>query len=192
MNLLLYPFLHQVQLARATSRKDDRASVPSSSTSAYCQARARLDTPVVEQAAVAIASRMHTRALPEERWLGREVKLIDGTGVSMDDTADSREVFGTPSGQKPGCGFPVMKLCALFSLTTGAWLAHESGRTYDHDLYTARPLLQNHIHEGDVLVADRAYSAWWVMALAVMQGGRLCDAPAPEPACGLPLRPPTG
>lgn len=163
--------LQQVQLARAASgKKSGGAAVSSSSTSAYCQARGRLDTPVIGRAAAAIARRMHTRALPQERWLGREVKLIDATGVSMDDTADSREVFGTPTGQKPGCGFPVMKLCALFSLTTGAWLAHEYGRTYDHDLSTAVPLLQNHLRDGDVLVGDRAYSAWWVMALAVMQG----------------------
>jgi hypothetical protein len=163
--------VQQVQLARAAARsKFTRTTVPASSTSAYCQARARLDTSLATQAAAAIARRMQSRALPEDCWLGREVKLIDATGVSMDDFADSREVFGTPTGQKPGCGFPVMKLCALFSLTTGAWLAHEYGRTYDHDLSTAVPLLKNHLHEGDVLVGDRAYSAWWVMALAVMQG----------------------
>jgi hypothetical protein len=159
--------LQQVQLARGAAR---RGSVLSTSTSAYCQARARLDTPLVEQAAAMIARRMASRALTEEGWLGREVKVIDGTGVGMDDSADSRDVFGTPVGQKPGCGFPVMKLCALFSLTTGAWLTHQCGRTYDHDLCTARPLLQKHLAAGDVLVADRAYSAWWVMALAVMRG----------------------
>jgi hypothetical protein len=113
---------------------------------------------------------MAGRALDEERWLGREVKLLDGTGVRLDDTAESREVFGTPGGQKPGCGFPVMKLCALFSLTTGAWLAHECGALRDHDLYTAVPLLEKHLCAGDVLVADRAFSAWWVMAMAVRRG----------------------
>jgi hypothetical protein len=144
--------------------------MPSSSTSAFCQARGRLEIQVIGKAAVAIARRMHTRALPQESWLGREVKLLDATGVRMDDTVEGREVFGTPTGQKPGCGFPVMKLCALFSLTTGAWLAHAYGRTYDHDLSTAVPLLRDHLHKGDVLAADRAYSAWWVMALAVRQG----------------------
>ena len=159
--------VRQVQLARAAGR---RTAVPVSSTSAYCQARARLETPLAERAAAAIARRMQARALPEDRWRGREVKLIDATGVRMDDFADSRAVFGAPAGQKPGCGFPVMKLCALFSLTTGAWLAHECGRTYDHDLHTAVPLLQNHLHRGDGLAGDRAYRAWWVMALAVKQG----------------------
>jgi hypothetical protein len=163
--------VQQVQLACAANRSTSAPAVlPCGSTSAYCQARGRLHTPLVTAAAAAIARRMHTRALDSERWLGREVKLIDATGVSMDDTAESREVFGTPTGQKPGCGFPVMKLCAMFTLTTGAWLAHEYGRTYDHDLSTAVPLLKNHLHPGDVLAADRAYSAWWVMALAIMQG----------------------
>jgi hypothetical protein len=124
----------------------------------------------VGKAAAAIAKRMDTRALSAERWLGRDVKLIDATAVRMDDTVECREVFGTPTGQKPGCGFPVMKLCALFSLTTGAWIAHEFGRFDDHDLSVAVPLLKSHLKEGEVLVADRAYSAWWVMALASQHG----------------------
>ena len=162
--------LQQVPLARAAAPKAARVTVPGSSTSAYCQARGRLDPALIHKAATALARRMGTRARPEDRWLGREVKLLDGTGVRTDDNAECREDFGTPTGQKPGCGFPVMKLCALFSLTTGAWLAEESGRTYDHDLPTALPLLQKHLHQGDVLAADRAYSAWWLMALAVAQG----------------------
>ena len=159
--------LHQVQLARALR---PGAALPGSNTSAYCQARGRLDTDVIEEAAGGIARRMNARALPEDRWLGREVKILDATGVRMDDTEVSRAVFGTPSGQKPGCGFPVMKLCALFSLTTGAWLTHAAGHNTDHDLSTAVSLLSDNLSTGDVLVADRAYSAWWVMALAVMQG----------------------
>jgi hypothetical protein len=159
--------VRQVQLARTAAAP---GGVPSSCTSAFCQARARLELSLIEQAATAMARRMESRSLTGERWLGREVKVLDATGVRMDDTAEGREVFGTPTGQKPGCGFPVMKLCALFSLTTGAWLAEECGRTYDHDLSIALPLLRGHVHKGDVLAMDRAYSAWWVMALAVSQG----------------------
>ena len=159
--------VHQVQLARAAVKG---GTLPESFTAAYCQARSRMDLAAGSQAAAAIARQMDRRASAEDRWLGREVKILDATGVRMDDMEEAREIFGTPTGQKPGCGFPVMKLCALFSLATGAWLAHESGRTYDHDLSCALPLLTNHLAAGDVLVADRAYSAWWVMALAVSLG----------------------
>ena len=67
--------LQQVPLARAAAPKAARVTVPGSSTSAYCQARGRLDTALIHQAATAIARRMDTRARPEDRWLGREVKL---------------------------------------------------------------------------------------------------------------------
>jgi len=159
-----------VQLARAAAPKAARVTVPGSSTSTYCQARGRLEPALIHEAATAIARRMDTRARPEDRWLDRAVKLLDGTGVRTDDNAECREDFGTSTGQKPGCGFPVIKLCALFSLTTGAWLAGEPGRTCDHDLPTSLPLLQNHLHKGDVLAADHAFSAWWLMALAVARG----------------------
>jgi hypothetical protein len=159
--------VQQVQLARAAT---GCRPLPGSSTSAYCQARSRMDPGTGAEAATAIAREMDRRAASQDRWLGREVKLLDATGVRMDDTPEARGIFGTPTGQKPGCGFPVMKLCALFSLTTGAWLAHETGRTYDHDLSCALPLLTGHLASGDVLVADRAYSAWWVMAIAVSLG----------------------
>ena len=68
--------LQQVQLARAAAPKAARVTVPGSSTNAYGQARGRLDTALIHKAATDIARRMDTRALPEDRWLGREVKLL--------------------------------------------------------------------------------------------------------------------
>jgi hypothetical protein len=40
----------------------------------------------------------------------------------MPDTIESQELYPQPSGQKKGCGFPVMKFVAVFSLVTGIML----------------------------------------------------------------------
>ena len=43
--------------------------------------------------------------------------VVDGTSVQLEDTpANQKEYFG----QKPGCGFPVMQIVALFNLGSSA------------------------------------------------------------------------
>jgi hypothetical protein len=58
----------------------------------------------------------------DQLWLGRRVKIIDGTSVSMPDTAANQRLWPQSSAQKPGCGFPLLKLVGLFSLQSGAVL----------------------------------------------------------------------
>ena len=45
---------------------------------------------------------------------GHHLHLIDGSAFSMPDTSELQAAFGQPTGQKPGCGFPVAKILALF------------------------------------------------------------------------------
>ncbi len=49
-----------------------------------------------------------------------QVKVIDGSSVSMPDTIENQKAYPQPSSQKPGCGFPIAKIGVLFSLATGA------------------------------------------------------------------------
>src|SRR5215468_7067551 len=81
--------------------------------SAYSQARTRLPVAVFR------ALLRHRLALfvPEAEghlWRGHRTFLIDGSGFSMPDTPDLQRAFGQPGNQKPGCGFPVAKMLALF------------------------------------------------------------------------------
>lgn len=91
--------------------------------SAYCQARARLPLQVYQD----LQSEAIDRALPHTRderhlWHGHRTFHVDGSTFSMPDTPELREAFGTPSGQTPGCGFPVAHLLCLFSAATGILL----------------------------------------------------------------------
>lgn len=143
--------------------------VPAFDTSSYCRARARLSDgflKVVEE---------QTRTYAEHRieghhlWYGFRLKAIDGTSVKLLDSDANQEAYPQPSNQKPGCGFPVMGVSGVLDLATGRIEAHALGDYRDHD---AKGLyyLCGHFREGDLLIADRAYSSYELMALLLAGG----------------------
>jgi len=92
-------------------------------TGGYCQARGRLPLDTLQRLRVAVAA--HTqRLLPqaEQLWFGLRPKVIDGTTTSAPDTKKNQRTYPQSSTQKEGCGFPLLKLVGIFSLTTGALL----------------------------------------------------------------------
>lgn len=56
------------------------------------------------------------------RWRGRAVKLADGTGISMPDSAENQGRYPQPSSQAAGVGFPLARLVGIVCLATGAVL----------------------------------------------------------------------
>jgi hypothetical protein len=141
----------------------------SASTSAYCQARARLDLDTLELIAQQVAWSVERHVLGPERWLGRTVKVVDGTGLSMPDTPENQARWPQPSGQKVGCGFPAMKLVGLFSLASGALLAHVTGNQHRHESVLFRALWDK-LRRGDVVLADRGFCSFATLATLGRRG----------------------
>lgn len=56
------------------------------------------------------AQSLEEKVTTEYLWCGRSVKVIDGSSVSMPDTIENQEAYPQPSSQKPGCGFPIVKI----------------------------------------------------------------------------------
>jgi Transposase DDE domain len=133
---------------------------PSDSTSAYCQARGLLSIAWLQALFAALGRWFEPRS--KGQWLGRTVRLLDGTGFSMPDTRPNRRRWPYASGQKRGCGFPTGKLVGLFCLHSGRLLAFATGSWKVHDLRLARKLL-GALQAGEVLVADRAYCGWFFL-----------------------------
>ena len=96
----------------------------------------RLSLPV--RLVEAVAARLQKAARPHF-WHQRRVLLLDGSTVSMPDTAENQSFFGQPSAQKPGCGFPVARLCLLFCAATGALVAAMIGPHVTSELSLWRP-----------------------------------------------------
>lgn len=138
-------------------------------TSAYIQARQRIPQGTLEAVLAATARAAEQRAAVNPRWLGRPVKVVDGSSVQLPDTAANQKEYPQPSSQKPGCGFPVMKLAVLFSLASGALLEVVMGNLHRHDLRLLRQLWEC-LKAGDILLGDRAYGDYVTVAGLPRQG----------------------
>ena len=140
---------------------------PQDGTGAYCQARAALSLAWLESLFAQLNRWLAPRV--KDQWWGRTVRLIDGTGFSIPDTAKNRKRWDYPGGSKPGCGFPAGKLVGLFCLHSGRLLAFVQDTCKTHDLKLARRLV-GWLQPQDVLVADRAYCGWVFLALLRRRG----------------------
>ena len=132
---------------------------PSASTSAYCQARAKLQISDLESILAQTARTLHEQGRTE-RWKDRRVVVVDGTGLSMPDTAENQAIWPQTRGQKPGCSFPQASVCACFCLHTGALLSHRMGSRKSHEL----PLLrQQHdqFKPGDIFLGDKGFCSYY-------------------------------
>ena len=74
----------------------------------------------------------------------------------MPDVPALRRHFGQPPSQRPGCGFPLAKLLAVFDLATGMLLRAAAAPLWTHE---ASQLAAVHaaLDPGDVLLGDRAF-----------------------------------
>ncbi|WP_193201020.1 IS4 family transposase, partial [Nostoc sp. MG11] len=102
---------------------------------------------------------LEEKVTTEYFWCGRNVKVIDGSTVSMPDTVDNQKEYPQPSTQKEGCGFPIAKIGVIFSLVTGAAVALCIDVMNTHDIKLARKL-SSFLKPNDVLVGDRAFCAY--------------------------------
>ena len=132
---------------------------PSSSTSAYCQARKNLDISSLQGILQHTSQNLTFKADPEFLH-GRRVVVVDGTGVSMPDTTENQKVWPQQSSQKSGCGFPTASICACFCLQTGALLSYEMGNKKSHEL----PLLRKQwstFKSRDIFLGDKGFCSYF-------------------------------
>ena len=151
--------------------KTGRGSRISPDPSAYCQARRRVPLAVFKAAFSKVGHRLQEKVQDSYRWCGRRIWIADGSTVSMPDTPQLQKAFGQPSNQKPGCGFPMAKVVALFAWASGAVLEVAVGPLRNSEL----PLLYSIwglLEQGDILLADRLFCTYRTLAELVQRG---CD-----------------
>ncbi|PSB42770.1 IS4 family transposase [Cyanosarcina cf. burmensis CCALA 770] len=151
---------------------NEGVEIPSTDSSAYCQARSRLPEKLLEKLFGKAAQKLEEKVIPENLWCGRHVKVIDGSTVSMPDTVENQKAYPQPKSQKPGCGFPIAKIGVIFSLATGAAVALAIDVLNPHALKLARKLYR-FLNPLDVLLGDRAFCAYADLILIKNLG---CDA----------------
>lgn len=142
--------------------------VPSSSTASYCTARKKLEERMLSDILAHTADRLEQ--MPEAGMVNnRRVIVVDGTGVSMPDTPQNQAVWPQLSSQKPGCGFPSARICACFSLESGALLSYAIGNKKNNEL----PLFRQQwkiFKKGDIFLGDKGFCSYFDIANLKKQG----------------------
>ena len=133
-------------------------------TGAYCQARDRLPEDALHRLASGLGAELSQGERQAERWHGRRVVVPDGSSVTLPDTPENQAAYPQPRPQLPGCGFPVMYLCTLMSLASGALLDFATGSGNGNELTLWRRLW-NLLRPGDIVLGDRKYCSYADIAL---------------------------
>ena len=138
------------------------------STGSYCKARAKLSETELREIYEHTVREMD-RIDTEHPLADRRVVVVDGMGVSMPDTKANQSVWPQQATQKPGCGFPCAKICACFSLGTGALLSYAVGSKHNHELTLLRRQLDT-FKPGDIFLADKGFCSYFDMSNLLERG----------------------
>ena len=137
--------------------------------SPYVQARQRLPEERLAQALEITAQVANRRVGAQGCLHGRPVKVADSSTVQLPDTLENQSLYPQAPGQKPGCGFPLLKFLPIFSLSSGAISQVVTADWKNHDarlLHRAVDLFQ----KGDVLLVDRAFGDYVNLATLPQRG----------------------
>jgi putative transposase len=144
----------------------------SAETTAYCTARSDLPEEALRGLMRDCGRQTEDQSPPGWLWQGRKVRVVDGSTITMPDTAANQAAYPQQKTQKPGCGFPIARILVIFSLAVGTVLEaaigkYEGKQTGENSLFRG---LHASLTAGDIVVADRYFSGWFDMALLLARG----------------------
>jgi putative transposase len=149
---------------------------PSGNTGDYCRARAKLKLTALQRLVREAAGPLEQQVPPAWRWKGLHAKLVDGFTFTMPDTPENQAVFPQIAEQRPGVGLPIARACVVLSLATacvcdlavGPCEGKETGESA-----LLRGLLET-FDPSDVVVFDRCYGSFLMLALLSQRGLHVC------------------
>jgi len=178
LRLVFWTFLWQTTQAGASCREAIRQAqalcqtsgrpCPPDTTSPYCQARAVLPLERLQQIHEALVSDAQAAIRCADLWCGRRVLVVDGSTVTAPDTPDNQKAYPQQSVQRQGCGFPIIRIVALLSLATGMLVGWATGNLHQHEVILLQTLW-DYLLAGDVLLADRGFCNWALLAQCVQR-----------------------
>jgi len=137
----------------------------SPNTGAYSKARKRLPLSLLRDVDQHIQNQFST----PKRFHGYHLKVVDGTGISMPDNIELQNTFPQHPKAKKSLGFPILKLLAIFDLSTGILLewAIETIITSDSAVFR---LLWPYLKANDLVLGDRHFCGFAYFAFLLQRG----------------------
>lgn len=151
-----------IRQAQARCRASARRSPPDED-SPYCQARSALPLDRLEEIHQSLIDETQRGLSTRDLWCGHHVAAIDGCTVTAPDTAANQKAYPQQSVQKPGCGYPILRILAFMSLATGLLTAWAVGHWRQSEIALLQGLWDC-LRPGDVILADRGFSNWGLLA----------------------------
>jgi hypothetical protein len=136
----------------------------------YCQARARLPLSVLQQLVVELGTLAQKASADADH---PRVYVVDSTGCSMPDTPALRRRFTLPAPARVGVSYPMAMIMGLLDLASGLFVRAAAFAVFVHD---QRGFVAVHeaLHEGDIVVGDRAFCSFAQIALLRGRGVHCC------------------
>jgi hypothetical protein len=131
-----------------------------------------LPEPVIRRLTLGVADGCERRLDAKWLWHDRHVRLVDGTTVSMPDTPENQDAYPQQPQQPQGLGFPIARVVVLLSLATGMLTDMAMGPYTGKgtgETALLRQLLEG-FEPGDILLADRYYCSYFMIALLMELG----------------------
>jgi len=144
----------------------------SAATGAYCKARAKLPEPFLRRLTYQVGRELEDQAPSHWRWHNRRTLLVDGTTCTLPDTPENQAAYPQQRGQKCGLGFPILRLVVLLTFATAAIVGCAFGPYQGKETGETALLRQlfEQLRSGDVVVADRYYCSYFMIALLLPHG----------------------
>jgi hypothetical protein len=155
---------------------ENRLKCPSVNTGNYCVARAKLDPAAIRELMQKVHANIEFEIPNGWLWKGRHVYLVDGFTSIMDATDENLECFPHPKTQKEGVGMPIIRACVITSLATGLVVDARYGPYQGKETGESALCRQmlDQFQPGDVVVFDRHYCSYWMLALLIQKGVEVC------------------
>jgi hypothetical protein len=106
------------------------------------------------------------------RWHGKRVRLIDGTTATLPDTPANQTVYPQQSGQKPGLGFPIVRIVGIICLSSGALLNGAVG-SFSGKGCSEQTLLRGMLDSfrpGDLAMGDAFFATYFLLVWLIENG----------------------
>lgn len=179
LRLVFWTFLWQVAQAGVACREAIRQAqatcqnagepVPPDEDNPYCLARGNLPLERLQQIHDGLCAEAQGGVAEKDLWCGKHhVVVADGSCVTAPDTPANQKAFPQQKVQKPGCGFPIIRVVALLSLATGMLTAWATGNWSQHEVALLQTLWDC-LRPDDVLLADRGFCHWGLLAQCVQR-----------------------
>lgn len=149
---------------------------PTHDTGDYCVARAKLSEHALRELSCDVAADAQSDADSAWLWQGRNAYLVDGFTLMMADTPENQAEYPQHTAQKPGVGFPIARVLSILSLATGCLVDAAVGPFAGKgtgETALLRKLLDV-FKPGDVVVADRYFCNYWLIAMLMQRSVHVC------------------